>query len=92
MTIILPDEPQTKLSVCIPSKGMLDNMISLKDAEENKESINMLYEVCAELISNNREKISYTAEEIKEMLEFEDLLVFIQYFTDFINEVQSSKN
>ena len=92
MTIIMNDEEQTKLSICVPKKEMLDNMIALKDVKENEESVNMLYEVCAELINNNREGKAYTVEELKEMLEFEDLLVFVQYFTDFINEVQSSKN
>lgn len=92
MTIIMNDEEQTKLSVCVPKKEMLDNMIAIKDVEENEESVNMLYEVCAELISNNREKKTYTADELKDILEFEDLLVFVQYFTDFINEVQNSKN
>lgn len=92
MTIIMNDEEQTKLNVCVPKKEMLDNMIAIKDVEENEESVNMLYEVCAELISNNREKKTYTADELKDILEFEDLLVFVQYFTDFINEVQNSKN
>ena len=92
MTIIMNDEEQTKLNVCVPDKGMMDNMIALRDVKENEETIDMLYEVCAELISNNREKKSYTADELKDMLEFEDLLVFVQYFTDFINEVQNSKN
>lgn len=94
LTVTLPDEEQTKLLVKMPTKGLLDKVLALKDDvdEMDKESILQIYEVTAEILNRNVGNKKITAKEIGELLDFEDLFVLFNAYVEFIAGVSNQKN
>lgn len=92
MTVILADENQTKINVCMPSKKMIDEMQSLQDVDGNNDSLDLVYGMVAKTLSNNLQNKKFTTEEVKELLEFEDVMTYISYLTEFITGVTNEKN
>lgn len=94
--VTLNDENKTKLFICTPTKKVLDDLIGMKDmlTEENlgDEAIGELYEIVARVMSHNKTGVKITKGTIEELLDFEDIIVFIRAYTDFIAEVTNSKN
>ena len=54
--------------------------------------IDELYEIVARILSHNKTGVKITKEKVEELLDFEDVIVFIQAYSDFIAEVTGSKN
>ena len=96
LTVILPDENKTKLLITTPSKTVLDGFIAIKDQlsadELGDEAIDELYEIVAKVLSYNKTKVKITKETIEELFDFEDVIVFLRSYTNFISEVSNSKN
>lgn len=96
LTVTLPDENRTKLLITTPTKKVLDSFISIKDSLSDEamqeEAVNELYEIVAKIMSHNKAGIKITRERIDDMFDFEDVIIFIRAYTDFIGEVTSSKN
>ena len=96
MTVKLADENNTTLMICTPTKAVLDSFLSMKDnlTEENlgDEALEELYEIVAKIMSHNKGGVKVSKEKIDKMFDFEDIIVFIRAYTDFINEVTSLKN
>lgn len=96
LTVTLADEAKTVLMVGTPTKRILDSLIDMKDSlnEENisDEAVDDLYEICAKIMSRNKTGRVITKEMIEDAFDFEDLIVFIRAYTDFINEISNSKN
>lgn len=96
LTIILPDEEQTKLLVMTPTKRLLTELMTLlpdvSGGMPSEEDLNGLYDFCAQLMSRNKAGKKITGEQLAECLDFEDVIAFFETFTDFINEVAGSKN
>ena len=96
LTVKLPDEKKTTLLIYTPTKAILDSFLSLKDnlsdATIGDEAIEELYEIVAKIMSCNKGGVKVAKEEIEELFDFEDVIVFIKAYTDFISEVTSSKN
>lgn len=95
-TVTLPDEKETTLLICIPTKGVMDEILSLKDdlTLENMDAdvIDELYELCVKIMNNNKGGIVVTKSALEESLDFMDIVMFIQCYTEFINEQISLKN
>lgn len=99
LTVTLPDEDNTKLMVCTPTKRLLDDLLGLQDVLSNLENgeidddaTNDLYIICAKLMSRNKAGIKVTADELADCLDLEDLVIFCNSYAEFINEVADSKN
>lgn len=96
LPVTLNDENKTKLFIITPTKKVLDDFISMKDSltAENArdEAIDELYEIVARILSHNKTGVKITKEKVEELLDFEDVIVFIQAYSDFIAEVTGSKN
>lgn len=96
LPVTLNDENKTKLLICTPTKKVLDDFINMKDAltDENlgDEAIEELYEIVARVMSHNKTGVKIAKEMVEELLDFEDIIVFIRAYTDFIAEVTGSKN
>lgn len=96
LTIVLPDEDKTRLQVMTPSKSLLAELsTSLPDPSVGlpvEEDLKALYNFCARLMSRNKTGKQITGEQLAECLDFEDLITFFGVFTDFINDIASSKN
>lgn len=96
MTVILPDEKNTTLMVCMPSKALFEELTSIKDtlnaADNSDQILGDLYDLVARLISRNKGGIQVTKEYLESCLDFEDIITFIKSYVTFINSVKSSKN
>ena len=96
LTVTLADEARTVLMISTPTKAVLDSLLNMKDSlgDENltDDAIDDLYEICAKIMSRNKAGRVITKEAVQELFDFEDIIVFIRAYTDFIHEVTSAKN
>lgn len=95
-TVTLPDEKKSVLLIGTPTKAVFDELISIKASLEGDsvgvEVINDLYEVSAKIMSRNKTGHVVTVDTLQNLFDFEDIIVFIHGYTDFLHEVTGSKN
>lgn len=96
LTVTLADEAKTVLMIGTPTKAVLDSLLSMKDSlsgdELTDDAIEDLYEIVAKIMSRNKTGRAISKETVQELFDFEDVIVFIRAYTDFISEVSSAKN
>jgi hypothetical protein len=81
--------------ICTPTKAIMDEFISMKDSldtEMSDDAIDTLYELCTKIMNRNKGGITVAKKDVEEMFDFMDIILFIQGYTEFINEVVNSKN
>lgn len=95
-TVTLADENETTLMISTPSKSIMDEFISMKDSlgSENmgEDAIDELYELCTKIMNRNKGGIKIAKKDLEDMFDFEDIVLFIRSYTEFINELTNSKN
>ena len=95
-TVTLPDDEKTVLLICTPTKAVFDELVTMKNALEGEElaegAIDDLYEICAKILSRNKAGKVVTVEFVQELFDFEDIIVFIHGYTEFVHEVAGTKN
>lgn len=95
-TVTLADKDKTTLLITTPTKAIFENLLEMQDVNENSnvdaETLNDLYETCAMIMSRNKAKIEVTREELENLFDFEDIMIFIKSYTQFVNDVASQKN
>ena len=99
LTVTLADEKQTTLMIGTPTKAIMDELIVLQSSFEtlseddtNAEATDDLYNACAKIMSRNKGGIKVTKNELAEILDFEDILIFFNAYMDFIGEITEIKN
>lgn len=96
MTVTLPDENKTVIMIGTPRKGVLDELVAMKDSigsdDIDADALDDLYGVCAKIMSNNKGGKVITSELLQDVLDYEDIIIFIKAYTAFIEEVANSKN
>lgn len=96
LTVTLPDAKKTTVMIGTPTKAILTEFInmseSLTDATEQDQIMDELYKVCAKIMNRNKGGVVITAELLEECLDFEDIMIFINSYSEFIKEITSSKN
>lgn len=96
LTVTLPDEKQSVLMIGTPTKAIFDELLNMKDVLENEnvtdDAINDLYAICAKIMSRNKTGRVITMETVQNLFDFEDIIIFVRAYTQFINEVSSAKN
>lgn len=98
--LTLQDEEQTKVTITIPSEGLIAEMQSLApdlmDTIKNgdKEGIEAVYNMAADLISCNRDFKKFTGEELREKynMDLESAVLFFSAYMDFITDITNEKN
>ena len=95
-TVTLADEKNTTLLISTPTKEIMDEFISMKDSltaeAMGDDAIGELYELCAKIMSRNKGGIKISKKDLESLFDFEDVIVFIQGYTSFINDLTSTKN
>ena len=95
-TVTLADEKETTLMICTPTKAIMDEFISMKDSlgseDMAEDAIDELYELCTKIMNRNKGGIKIAKKDLEEMFDFEDIILFIRSYTEFINELTNSKN
>lgn len=99
MELTLQDTERTTLRIGLPTEAMaqeVQNIIpDLRKLEKgDEESIGIIYDLAARLISRNRNFIKVTAEDLRKKynMDLESAIVFFIAYIDFLNKVQSEKN
>ena len=91
MKIVLSDPGKTTVNVSTPTKALLSELaLVMADKAGGKvlddDKMSSLYEFCARLMSRNKEQKVISKELLESCLDFDDLLYFMDCYTDFINE------
>ena len=100
LALTLQDEEQTKVTITIPKEGLITRMENLAPdlmdtiKEGDKEGIEAVYDMAAELISCNRDFKKFTGEELREKynMDLESAVLFFSAYMDFITDVTNEKN
>lgn len=98
LTVTLPDEKRTVLMVGTPNKGLLKELMTIKNAldqygeDMSEDSIDNLFYICARLMSRNKGGVEIAKDYIEELFDIEDILIFVHAYLDFVTELASSKN
>lgn len=96
LTVRLADEKQSVLMIGTPTKAIFDELLNMKDSLNSgnmtEDAIDDLYEICAKIMSRNKTGRVIDTETVRDLFDFEDIIVFIRAYTEFINEVSSAKN
>ena len=100
LEIVLRDDARTHLHLKTPTEGLVQELIRISPrmhrvAETgDEESLELTYELVAKLINCNRDGIRVTTEELrtKYNMDFEFIVVFCNYYLDFIKDITNAKN
>jgi hypothetical protein len=97
LTIVLPDEGQTRLQVMTPTKKLLSELAdSIPEPSDmdtpTEDELDALYTLCARLMSRNKAGIRITGDHLAECLDFEDVLAFFTAYSAFVTSIAESKN
>lgn len=97
MTVKLNDEKKTVLLIGTPTKVILDEFISMhetlsEDGGADKEGVNDLYRVCAKVMSFNKGGIKITPDYLGSFFDLEDLMVFFNAYSEFMESITKAKN
>ena len=96
LTITLNDEKKTKLLVMTPTKKLLTELSAMlpdnSDEVPDEEDLNALFELAARLMSRNKAGVHVTGDQLAEILDFEDLIIFFNAYTEFVSAAASEKN
>lgn len=79
----------------MPKKKTFEKMAALEDsAEQNngEAAINEMYEVAAEILSNNIQKKHFTVDEVGKLLNIEEVKMLYTEYANFVNGVKSDPN
>lgn len=99
LTITLTDGKTYMLTT--PTKRLLNKILSmdsiLKTSEEentsiNGETIDSLYEISAEIMSTNKTNTKVSSEELANLMDIEDLMLFFNTYMSYIEKVTNLKN
>lgn len=95
LAVTLPDEKQTKLFITTPTKKTFEKFVAIQKTltnENNEDIISDLYDMVAEIMSHNKADKKITGKYLYDLLDFEDLIIFIKAYTDFVSSITNSKN
>lgn len=100
LELTLLDEAKTTVHMTFPEVKLIERLQAVAPdlrAVQNSQdvsSINKLYQLAAELISNNEEGLQVTAEDLrgKYRVRFVHLVFIFNDYLDFIREINNEKN
>ena len=91
MKIVLSDPDKTTVNVGTPTKALLTELaVVMADRRTSDvpdaDRLAGLYDFCARLMSRNKEQKIITKELLESCLDLDDLIFFMETYTDFISE------
>ena len=103
LSLILNDEKQTKVFITSPTNELrhrlldyvrqLDQFKGYSNLELNEtEIVDDLYELCTELINRNKNGIIFEKKQIENMLDYEDINVFLAEYMRYLLGFYTEKN
>lgn len=99
LELTMMDDDRTVLRVKTPPESMIRELENMSEDLEklktgDRDSVEMIYDLAARLMSCNRSFLTVTVEDLrgKYRMELEDLLLFFNMYFDFITELTNEKN
>lgn len=97
LTVKLNDEKKTVLLIGTPTKAILEEFMSIneslsEDDGADKEAINDLYRVCAKVMSFNKGGINITPDYLGTFFDLENIMVFFNAYSEFMESITNAKN
>ncbi|MBO3443414.1 hypothetical protein [Clostridium sp. CCUG 7971] len=96
LTVTLNDEERTTLLIMSPTKKVLESLMEIESIskynEANDDQIDLLYDVCATVMSRNKGGIKISKEKLEGIFDTEDIIIFFDGYMQFMNEQMASKN
>lgn len=97
LELTMLDDARTVFRVSIPKESMIQELKQLDLASleaGDRDSIDLIYDLAARLISCNRDFIKVTAKELrgKYRMDLESAIIFFSAYMDFISEITNAKN
>ena len=100
LRIQMNDAESTPFTLTAPSVELVERLEANQDAlvatfkKGDRESLNAVWQLAADLISNNREGRQVTAEDLKGRygMSYRMLLAFYDAYGEFIAEIEAAKN
>lgn len=100
LEIVMNDEAGTLLRLTTPREELIEKLqAALPELEKvcargDADSIRAVYDLAADLMSNNLTRVAVTADDLrgKYNIGLEDLIVFFSAYLDFIAEITNAKN
>lgn len=100
LPINMNDAKETLFTVTAPTVELIERLEANQDSlveifqKGDRQSLNEIWILAADLISCNREQRPVTVEELKGMygMTYEMLLAFMVCYLEFIEEIKSAKN
>lgn len=100
LPITMNDAEETQLTVTTPNVELIERLEANRDAivavfqKGDRQSLDELWKLAADLISCNREHRAVTPEELKGKygMTYEMLFAFMVCYQEFVNEIEAEKN
>ena len=100
LNIVLKDEAKTNVHITSPTVDLVERLqadlpsLQEKLKKGDKESIELMYDLAADLISLNREELKINGDQLRNTykLDIVDLMVFFGAYLDFVAEIKNAKN
>lgn len=98
MKITLPNKEHTEITLTIPKTSLVERLGAASDelneifAKKDASTINQVYQLFAEILSCNQEYREFTADELKEYLNFDHIAAFCLAYIKFLDSVKKAKN
>ena len=99
LELTMMDDARTILRVKTPPESMVQELQAMagelhKLETGDMDAVGMIYDLAARLMSQNRDFIKVTVEDLrgKYKMSLEDLILFYNAYLDFINSLANAKN
>ena len=98
LEITLPDKERTKVRLTIPKTSLVERISAAAGelneifAKKDDSTIRQVYQLVAEILSCNLDFRTFTADELKEYLNFNHITVFCLEYISFLTETKKTKN
>lgn len=86
------------VNIYTPNKELLEEILDSQEeinslkSNSDREKLDAMYDMCARILSNNREGREFSAEEVAKLLEVRDVKVLIEGYAAFVAEHSRAKN
>ena len=97
LPISLDDE--LTVNIYTPDKALLEELLdsqeeinALKNGGDDRDKLDAMYNMCARILSNNREKREFSQEEVEDLLDTRDVIVLIRGYAAFVADLSKEKN
>ena len=100
LTVVLPDEKNTRLLITTPTKSLLEELSQIEQKfkgtgasdDSMDQALGDLYDLIARVMSRNKAGVKITKEDLEKCLDFEDIIIFFKSYLAFVKGIKASKN